>query len=114
MASYGGAHHSSNHLISSQSNSELQVVLHPLVLLAISDYITRHTLRAQSGPIVGALLGQQNGREITIEHAFDCKMGPAPGESDSSLALDSLDLSAFNNRLEQSTRALPPPPICSL
>ena len=56
------------------SDSGLQVLLHPLVLLTISDYITRHTLRRQAGPIVGALLGQQNGRDISLEHAFDCKV----------------------------------------
>ncbi|RYP41736.1 hypothetical protein DL767_000752 [Monosporascus sp. MG133] len=63
-----------NPLISSQKSSDsgLQAVLHPLVLLTISDYITRHALREQTGPIVGALIGQQNGREITIEHAFEC------------------------------------------
>ncbi|KAI1450203.1 hypothetical protein F5Y02DRAFT_106113 [Annulohypoxylon stygium] len=63
----------SNPLLSSQKSSDsgLQAILHPLVLLTISDYITRHTLRAQKGPIVGALLGQQNGRDITIEHAFE-------------------------------------------
>ncbi|KAI0161604.1 hypothetical protein GGR52DRAFT_130216 [Hypoxylon sp. FL1284] len=63
-----------NPLISSQKSSDsgVQAVLHPLVLLTISDYITRHTLRAQEGPVVGALIGQQNGREITIEHAFEC------------------------------------------
>ncbi|KAK6827980.1 hypothetical protein PG990_009611 [Apiospora arundinis] len=63
-----------NPLISTQKSSDsgLQAVLHPLVLLTISDYITRHSLREQKGPIVGALLGQQNGREITIEHAFEC------------------------------------------
>ncbi|KAI1351514.1 COP9 signalosome-like protein subunit 6 [Xylaria sp. FL0043] len=63
-----------NPLLSTQkaSDSGLQAVLHPLVLLTISDYITRHTLREQPGPIVGALIGQQNGREVTIEHAFEC------------------------------------------
>lgn len=63
-----------NPLLSAQKSSDsgLQVALHPLVLLTISDYITRHTLRQQKGPVVGALLGQQNGREITIEHAFEC------------------------------------------
>ncbi|KAK5634460.1 hypothetical protein RRF57_010173 [Xylaria bambusicola] len=63
-----------NPLLSNQkaSDSGLQAVLHPLVLLTISDYITRHTLREQPGPIVGALIGQQNGREVTIEHAFEC------------------------------------------
>ncbi|KAJ8067930.1 hypothetical protein OCU04_003513 [Sclerotinia nivalis] len=63
-----------NPLLSTQKSSDsgLQIALHPLVLLTISDYITRHTLRQQTGPVVGALLGQQNGREITIEHAFEC------------------------------------------
>lgn len=66
----------SNPLLSTHkaSDSSLQVFLHPLVLLTISDHITRHTLRRQEGPIVGALLGQQNGRDISLEHAFDCKL----------------------------------------
>lgn len=57
--------------IVTKGSSELQIILHPLVLLTISDYITRHTLRGQDGPIIGALLGQQSGRTYTIEHAFD-------------------------------------------
>ncbi|KAI9772635.1 MAG: hypothetical protein M1840_000229 [Geoglossum simile] len=67
---------SSNPLISAHKSSDsgLQVLLHPLVLLTVSDYITRHTLRGQEGPIVGALLGQQNGRDISLEHAFECKV----------------------------------------
>ena len=68
------------------SDSGLHASLHPLVLLTISDYITRHSLRRQSQPIVGALLGQQKGREITIEHAFDLKLLdptlPVPGAFD--------------------------------
>lgn len=61
------------------SDSGLHIQLHPLVLLTISDHITRHAARQQHGPIIGALLGQQNGREITLEHAFEC-----PVTSDSS------------------------------
>ncbi|KAI9825082.1 MAG: hypothetical protein M1832_001402 [Thelocarpon impressellum] len=62
-----------NPLVSAQRSSDgLHVLLHPLALLTISDYITRHTLRQQEGPIVGALLGQQNGREVSLEHAFEC------------------------------------------
>ncbi|KAH8802816.1 hypothetical protein F5884DRAFT_485173 [Xylogone sp. PMI_703] len=61
------------------SDSDLHVALHPLVLLSISDYITRHSLRQQEGPVVGALLGQQTSRGITIEHAFECLLeGKAP------------------------------------
>ncbi|RDA85285.1 hypothetical protein CP532_5933 [Ophiocordyceps camponoti-leonardi (nom. inval.)] len=88
-----------NPLLSSQKSSQLQAVLHPLVLLGISDYITRHSLRNQKGPIVGALLGQQNGREITIEHVFDCHIRSAPEvEGGCLLAAD-----RFAARLEQMT-----------
>lgn len=83
---------SSNPLVSAGASSELQVILHPLVLLTISDYIARHTLRQQKGPVVGGLLGQQNGREITIEHAFDVSM-----KDD-----DTVEPQRFHTRLEQS------------
>lgn len=63
------------------SDSGLQIHLHPLVLLTISDYITRHILRRQQGPIVGALLGQQNGREISLEYAFECSVIPGANET---------------------------------
>ncbi|KAJ6155636.1 hypothetical protein N7470_006202 [Penicillium chermesinum] len=52
------------------SDSGLTVQLHPLVLLSISDHITRHAARQQQGPIVGALLGQQNGRQVTLEQVL--------------------------------------------
>lgn len=66
---------SDNPLVSSStSDSSLSVQLHPLVLLTISDYITRHTVRGQQGPIIGAIIGQQNGREVSMEHAFECKL----------------------------------------
>ncbi|KAL2852959.1 hypothetical protein BJY01DRAFT_207579 [Aspergillus pseudoustus] len=54
------------------SDSGLRIQLHPLVLLTISDHITRHVKREQKGPILGALLGLQDGREITVEHGFEC------------------------------------------
>lgn len=60
------------------SDSGLHIQLHPLVLLTISDHITRHAARQQQGPIIGALLGQQNGREITLEHAFECPVITGP------------------------------------
>jgi COP9 signalosome complex subunit 6 len=77
----------------------LHVALHPLVLLTISDYITRHTLRNQTEPIVGSLLGQQNGREITVEHVFEIlltdKADDATGEK------HSFDEGWFDQRLQQ-------------
>ncbi|CAG7564767.1 unnamed protein product [Fusarium equiseti] len=86
-----------NPLLSNQKSSELQAVLHPLVLLTISDYITRHTLRQQKGPIIGVLLGQQNGREITIEHAFEAHTRQEPNVQGGYL----LDGDRFSTRLEQ-------------
>ncbi|KAF9890993.1 hypothetical protein FE257_005250 [Aspergillus nanangensis] len=64
----------------SQKNSDsgLHIQLHPLVLLTISDHITRHAARSQQGPITGALLGQQDGRKITLEHAFECIVAEGP------------------------------------
>ena len=65
----------SNPLVSSSktSDSRQTVQLHPLVLLTVSDYITRHTLQKRKGPVVGAILGAQHGRDISMEHAFECK-----------------------------------------
>ncbi|KAJ5223533.1 hypothetical protein N7468_008075 [Penicillium chermesinum] len=62
------------------SDSGLTVQLHPLVLLSISDHITRHAARQQQGPIVGALLGQQNGRQVTLEQVFECPVTETDGE----------------------------------
>ncbi|KAJ9136457.1 Cop9 signalosome subunit 6 [Pleurostoma richardsiae] len=89
----------SNPFLSTQKSSDsgLQITLHPLVLLTISDYIVRHALRNQKGPIVGALLGQQNGREITLEFAFECRMIP----SEKSLGDYVVDTTWFEARLEQ-------------
>ncbi|KAJ5619069.1 hypothetical protein N7510_003053 [Penicillium lagena] len=68
-----------NSLLSQKSSdSGLHISLHPLVLLTVSDHITRHAARQQQGPVVGALLGQQNGREITLEHAFECPTTNGP------------------------------------
>lgn len=73
------------------------VILHPLVLISISDYVVRHTLRQHEGPVVGALLGQQNGREISIEYAYEVKIiGDGNGEG------FKLDVFWFEERLEQS------------
>ncbi len=86
-----------NSLLSSSKTSDslLQVQLHPLVILTISDYVTRHTLRQQTGPIVGAILGAQNGRDITLEVAFECKL--VPGKDGEAL----VDTDWFQDRLQQ-------------
>lgn len=87
---------SSNPLISTARASDTSptVQLHPLVLLTISDCITRHTLRQQSGPVAGAILGQQNGQDITMEVAFQAKL---KSTDDGEVALDD---EWFSKRLE--------------
>ncbi|PLB43202.1 hypothetical protein P170DRAFT_394651 [Aspergillus steynii IBT 23096] len=70
--------HRSSLVSQKSSDSGLHIQLHPLILLTISDHITRHAARGQQGPIIGALLGQQNGREITLEHAFECIVVEGP------------------------------------
>lgn len=60
------------------SDSGLHIQLHPLILLTISDHITRHVARQKKGPIIGVLLGQQNGRIITLEQAFECLVRDDP------------------------------------
>ncbi|KAL8824883.1 MAG: hypothetical protein Q9170_008011 [Blastenia crenularia] len=82
----------SNH---KSSDSGLQIHLHPLVLLTISDHITRHILRRREEPIIGALLGQHNGRDITLEHAFECQV--VRGEQGAIL----LHQAWFQDRLQQ-------------
>lgn len=56
------------------SDASPTVQLHPLVLLTITDCVTRHTLRQQTGPVVGAILGAQDGQNITMEVAFQAKL----------------------------------------
>lgn len=79
------------------SDSGLRALLHPLVLLTISDFITRHTLRRQTQPIVGALLGQQNGREVSLEYAYEVKLIQAADGSAGWI----LDEVWFSERLQQ-------------
>jgi COP9 signalosome complex subunit 6 len=68
---------SDNPLLSSKpSDSGVTVALHPLVLLTASDQITRSRVRGDKQPVVGVLLGQQRGREITVEHAFAAALAP--------------------------------------
>lgn len=87
---------SQNPLVSATraSDSSPSVQLHPLVLLTISDCITRHTLRQQTGPVVGAILGAQDGQNITMEVAFQAKLQV---NSEGEVALDD---EWFSKRLE--------------
>ena len=77
------------------SDSGLRAHLHPLVLLTISDFITRHILRQRKDPVVGAIIGQQSGRDISFEHAFECQV--VPGDQ----GAVTLHQTWFQDRLQQ-------------
>ena len=103
-----------NPLISSHpSTSGLQIALHPLALLSISDYITRHTLRQNTGPIVGALLGTQQGRDIAIEQAYEVKVVEGGGEQNAMVGVEGggemlIDENWFDKRLKLCKFYTPP------
>jgi hypothetical protein len=87
---------SDNPLVSTARASDASptVQLHPLVLLTITDCVTRHTLRQQTGPVVGAILGAQDGQNITMEVAFQAKL---KSSADGEVALDD---EWFSKRIE--------------
>jgi COP9 signalosome complex subunit 6 len=71
----GDADINENPLVSEfASENSPHVQLHPIVLISQDDHATRYGLRKQ-GVAIGAILGQQNGKEITMEHAFECGSG---------------------------------------
>jgi COP9 signalosome complex subunit 6 len=52
----------------------LQIDLHPLVIINISDHFTRAKVESNANPVprvIGALLGVQNGRNIEISNSFE-------------------------------------------
>jgi COP9 signalosome complex subunit 6 len=55
----------------SASDTSPHILFHPLALIAIDDHVSRSGIR-RLGPIVGALLGRHNGKEVVVEQAFEC------------------------------------------
>ncbi|RKP07802.1 COP9 signalosome subunit 6 [Thamnocephalis sphaerospora] len=55
------------------SNSGLQVLLHPLALLNMSDHYTRTSIQfpSENRFVLGALYGTQSGREVSIHTTFE-------------------------------------------
>ncbi|KAK9479426.1 hypothetical protein V1514DRAFT_346957 [Lipomyces japonicus] len=69
--------------------TDLTIGLHPLALLNISDFYTRARLNRSA--LIGGLIGKQNGRDVSIEQAFEFPLLP-----DGSIAED-----IFVTKLEQ-------------
>lgn len=53
--------------------TELQVHLHPMPMICITDYITRFVLNKMPGIIIGAVLGLQLDHVTTFNIAFECQ-----------------------------------------
>jgi COP9 signalosome complex subunit 6 len=81
--------------------ARLSVHLHPLVLINMSD----HAVRSKVGPnsserILGALIGEQEGRRIQLHNSFELVVS---GED----TARELDLEFFNQRLAQYLEVYP-------
>ncbi|KAI9659284.1 MAG: hypothetical protein M1821_001542 [Bathelium mastoideum] len=60
-------------------DTALQVQLHPLVLLTISDYLTRHTLRQLDSPLIGAILDREVHKAPALDLVGGFVLGPTTG-----------------------------------
>ncbi|KAF8343770.1 maintenance of mitochondrial structure and function-domain-containing protein [Cantharellus anzutake] len=66
----------------SSASSSLNLSLHPLPILNVSEHLTRLKLQTglQNPFIIGALLGTQNGRDVEIVNSFDLITNAEPGK----------------------------------
>lgn len=61
-----------NFMVDEHYNSgALDVSLHPLVILNISDHYTRSKVRTGQERVFGALMGQLSGRKVEIFNSFE-------------------------------------------
>jgi COP9 signalosome complex subunit 6 len=53
----------------------LEIFVHPLVVVNISDHHTREKCVRKGSRVFGVLLGQQEGRRVEISNSFEMLMG---------------------------------------
>lgn len=64
---------------SASSSGELQVLLHPLVIVNITDHATRFRIQEDRPTrVFGALFGTQEGRKLEIHTSFEMILKPDP------------------------------------
>ena len=92
----------------------LQLTLHPLVIINISDHFTRgRTQSNEAAPrVYGVLIGEQRGRHIEIANSFEVKIvdrgcGMPAGQLGP-------DVEYLKVRLEQYKKTFPKYDICLL
>eukprot|EP00913_Durusdinium_trenchii_P031698 g29684.t1 len=78
----------------------LDVHLHPLVLINISDHVVRFRSARRSERVLGALLGAQEGRRVDVHNSFELVCLESGGQR-------TLDLEFFQQRLSQYLEVFP-------
>lgn len=78
----------------------LDVHLHPLVLINISDHVVRFRLNAGSSRVLGALIGAQQGRQVDLFNSFELACLEGSGDAQ-------LDVEYFQQRLAQYLEVFP-------
>jgi COP9 signalosome complex subunit 6 len=74
----------------------LQVHLHPLVLINISDHVVRYRASGREGRVLGAVIGDQEGRHVQMHNSFEL-----------SIEGEVLDVDYFKLRLAQYQEVFP-------
>jgi COP9 signalosome complex subunit 6 len=59
-----------------EAQSNLDISLHALVVVSISDHYTRSRVRSGADRVFGMLLGIQQGRKVEIFSSFECAVNP--------------------------------------
>lgn len=79
--------------------SGLQVHLHPLVLINISDQVVRVRSKGRTERVIGALIGAQEGRRVDVHNSFELLLAEDGSRT--------LDLEFFQQRLAQYLEVFP-------
>ncbi|KAJ9112465.1 hypothetical protein QFC20_002253 [Naganishia adeliensis] len=93
------------------NNSGLTISLHPLPILSISEHYTRDTLaNGSSCKVVGALLGTQSGREVSITNSFEVALmdgGDVDMDTEGKTNAFNIDTEFLETRREQFKQVFP-------
>jgi len=79
--------------------SRLNVHLHPLVLINLSDHIIRFRSAGRTERTLGALIGAQEGRRVELHNSFEILLEEGEGRA--------VDLDFFQHRLAQYLEVFP-------
>jgi len=94
---------------SAAASSSLNITLHPLVVINISDHFTRvkanpaATGAQSSGRVLGAVLGEQVGRHVELANSLEFKIASWGGPDGAPV----IDLEYLKTRLEQYKKTFP-------